>query len=202
MLRIAAALAAKYLRAFNNEANWSFTFNGEQDALRLMLRKHPGCVIDVGANVGEWTLMAHALDRSRRIYAFEISPTTFQILSRRLATIDNCVVTNVGLSNSAREVELQYYPDSPDRSSLLTLSDGFHKEVERVRVIPGDAYLQSHSIDRVAYLKIDVEGHEMAVLQGFSRSIEAGKIAAIQFEHGPATILSRHYLAGCGKTDD
>lgn len=194
LMRIAATVAEKYLRAYNNEANWSFRFNGEQDALSVMLRKHAGCLIDVGANVGDWTLMAHAIDPSRPIHAFEVSPTTFQLLSARLSTVDKCVANNVGLSNKSDELELQYYPDSPDRSTLLRLSDRLRKETERVRVISGDDYIESHGIEKVAYLKIDVEGHEMAVIEGFERSIGCGKIAVIQFEHGPAAVLSRQLL--------
>lgn len=194
VLRAASMVASKYLRAYNNEANWSFQYNGEQDALRLILQRHSGCLLDVGANVGEWALMAHALDPARPIHAFEISPATFQFLSSRLAKVANCVVNNVGLSDDEGTIDLYYYPDSPDRSSLLKQPDGLRKETQRVRVITGDAYIRSRGIDEVAFLKIDVEGHEMATLQGFRGSIEAGLISAIQFEHGPAHVLSRHFL--------
>jgi len=194
LLHAAATVAAKYLRAYSNEANWSFEYNGEQHALRVMLEAHAGCLLDVGANVGEWALMAHTLDPARPIHAFEISPTTFQSLSDKLAGIPNCVLNNLGLSDSERELDLHYYPDSPDRSSLLKQSDGFRKDTERVRVITGDAYIRSHGIDGIAFLKIDVEGHEMAVLEGFRDSIDSGQISAIQFEHGPAHVLSRHFL--------
>lgn len=194
LLRAAATACAKFLRAYNNEANWSFVDNGEQYALHTILQRHAGCVFDAGAHVGKWALMAHALDPARPIHAFEISPVTFRHLSDNLVGITTCVLNNVGLSDYEGERDLHYYPESPDRSSLVEQPDGFEKVTQRVRAITGDAYIQSRGIAEIAFLKVDVEGHEMAVLTGFQHSIELGQIAAIQFEHGPAHVLSRHFL--------
>jgi FkbM family methyltransferase len=194
IFRGVATLAEKYLRAFNNEANWAFCYNGEQWALQQILDHHEGCLFDVGANVGAWTLMAHRIDSSRTIHAFEISPLTFQSLAQNVIGLDNCVLNAIGLSDQEGELKLQYYLDSPDRSSLIALPDNFVKETQKVRVLAGDAYISAHAIDKIAFLKIDVEGHEMAVLKGLRETLETGQIAAIQFEHGPAHVLSHHSL--------
>jgi hypothetical protein len=74
------------------------------------------------------------------------------------------------------------------------LNDGFRKEKITVSVIPGDEYISQRGIRDIAFLKLDVEGMEMDVLQGLSSSLQAGIIQAIQFEHGPAHALTHHLL--------
>lgn len=194
LFRAAAAAADKYLRAYNNEANWSFKYNGEENAVRGILGSHQGCVFDVGANIGQWTLMTKRVDASRFIHAFEISPQTFRTLTTNINGIPGCSLNNVGLSDHAGDLDLHYYPSSPDRSSLIDQPDGFFKEIQPVRVITGDSYIQEHGIDLIAFLKMDVEGHEMSVLSGLRTTLDSEKVVAIQFEHGPAHTLTKHSL--------
>lgn len=195
LLRAVAAASVKYLRAYNNELNWSVGINGERSALKSVLADNPGCIIDVGANIGQWATMVRSFDQDRPIHCFEISPVTFGALQKRASKLGNCVLNQIGLSDRENELELNYYPDSPDRSSVIRQPDGFRKETQKVRVTTGDAYVRDAGIDAIAFLKIDVEGHELAVLAGFDQSLRSGRIAAVQFEHGPAHVISRHFLA-------
>jgi hypothetical protein len=114
VFRAVARAADKYLRAYNNESNWAFRYNGEENALREILCLYEGCVFDVGANVGHWTRMARQLDAKRPIHAFEISPSTFRTLASNLSGLSGCVLNNIGLSDREGELNLQYYPSSPD----------------------------------------------------------------------------------------
>jgi hypothetical protein len=58
----------------------------------------------------------------------------------------------------------------------------------------GDAYVAARGISRIEYCKIDVEGMEWEVLDGFSASLGAGVLQAIQFEYGRKSILTKHLL--------
>jgi len=51
-----------------------------------------------------------------------------------------------------------------------------------------DAMLETLALDRIDFLKVDVEGYELRVMQGAKRSIEAGKIRAILAEFHPVTL--------------
>jgi hypothetical protein len=62
------------------------------------------------------------------------------------------------------------------------------------RLITGDAWCDAHGIGEIDFLKIDVEGAEFRVIDGFSRRIAAGKIHCIQFEYGPFSIQTRFLL--------
>jgi len=63
-----------------------------------------------------------------------------------------------------------------------------------VKTTTGDAYCAANGVGTIAFLKIDVEGMEMEVLQGFDRKFASASVRAVQFEHGPSHVLSGHTL--------
>jgi predicted sugar kinase len=53
-----------------------------------------------------------------------------------------------------------------------------------VEVATLDAFADAHGIDRIDFLKIDVEGHEKDVIAGASQRLHDGRIGVVQFEYG------------------
>ena len=194
LIKRLAGAAEQFARAYRNELNWSIEHNGERHALETVTRQHPGAILDVGANTGKWARMARTVAPERDLHCFEIAPDTFASLNRKLAGVPHVQLNHVGLSSRNATLPFHYYPDNTDRSSLIALPDAFKKSTIDVRVTTGDQYLSDHEIHHVSFLKIDVEGHEMDVLQGFRESLAKGKIAAIQFEHGSQHVITRHFL--------
>ena len=80
-------------------------------------------------------------------------------------------------------------------SKLATCTDYPHGKFREVscEVRSGDEYLREQAIERIDFLKLDVEGAERLVLQGFAQTLEAGRIDVIQFEYGKVAILT-HFL--------
>ncbi|HYR28720.1 MAG TPA: FkbM family methyltransferase [Thermoanaerobaculia bacterium] len=194
ILSAAARVSAKYLRAYENQVQWDVHTNGEAFALEQVVRAAAGDVFDVGANAGSWALMAARVAPERRIHSFELSDRTFARLRSAVASNPRIIANPFGLGERPEDVTFQYYPDSDDRSSLVVVPDGFDKQQATGRLETGDGYVSGHGVERIAYLKIDVEGAEMSVLRGFHESFERGIVAAVQFEHGPAHVVTRHLL--------
>ena len=57
-----------------------------------------------------------------------------------------------------------------------------------------DDFIAAHRIDAVDYIKVDVEGHELAVMKGARRSLEQRIIKAFSFEFGQADVASRTFF--------
>jgi FkbM family methyltransferase len=186
--------AERYLRAYNNEQNWHARFNGEARAFQAIASTVQGEVLDVGANEGQWASMALDTIEANHLHCFEVIPQAFDKLKTRLGPGTKATLNHFGLGSRAASIDFYFYPDSSDRSSHYSLNDGFRKEKIKVSVISGDEYISRRGIRKIAFLKLDVEGMEMDVLQGFSSCLQAGIIQAIQFEHGPAHALARRLL--------
>lgn len=194
LLRLIARISEKYLRAFNNQSNWDVRVNGEAHALQTITAAIAGDVLDVEANEGQWASMALDVIGNRRIHCFEVMPVAFQRLEQKIGNRENAVVNDFGLGATERRIDVYFYPSSTDRTSAFYLNDGFEKVPTSVSIVRGDDYVADRGISQVSFPKIDVEGMEMDVLNGFEVSLRRGIIKGIQFEHGASHVASRHFL--------
>ena len=158
---------------------------------------------DVGANVGDYSLMLRRHAPEASIYAFEPSAKTCEQLTRNVAQAGRVRAFNLGLSDEEKTVELYSYTVEGGEASLISSIDKrlppqvLNVEVsasEAVRVQTLDRFCEEQNVERIDFLKLDVEGHELAVLRGARRMLSEGRVSMIQFEFGPANIYSRTYF--------
>jgi FkbM family methyltransferase len=166
--------------------------NGEDWVLRR-LGPELEVVFDVGANVGEWTTYALAAG-ARTVHAFEISPTTAAELTKTHGADPRVHINSFGLSAEAGTITIRHFPDLPVLTTVTDFPWDIPSEQLEVPVRTGDEYLAEHGIDRVDFLKIDVEGAEELVLRGFAGAFARGAIGAVQFEYGRFVVLTKYML--------
>ncbi len=150
--------------------------------------------VDVGANKGAY-LRALSLAVPRgRVIAFEPQPA-LAIYLRQIckdAGFNNVLVECAGVSSKAGETTL-YIPGGGETSPGASLEAAIEaREACRhiqVPVVTLDDYFSSQS-QHIGALKIDVEGHELAVIQGATRLIQ---------QHAPTMVVeceNRHLSSG------
>jgi FkbM family methyltransferase len=139
----------------------------EIDIMKKLLR--PGFVcLDVGANVGAYALnMSTEIGKNGMVYAFEPSPETFKVLKENVKSsgLKNIVPHKYAVGDKNGEAILHV----AFQSGLTGIGDtGRGTIVSKISVpmITLDNFVKKESIDRVDFLKIDVEGFEPAVLKG------------------------------------
>ena len=148
-------------------------FNGkfyESEELNIIsdFFPHGGVFVDIGANVGNHAVFVARFLSPLKVIVIEPNPAAFEILKANIALnhIDSRVDASylgIGLSNkSAHAVAMT--PAKNLGGTRLHLSE----EQRGLRVVPGDALLFGHRID---FLKIDVEGMEIDVLEGLKMTI-------------------------------
>ena len=177
--------------------NWNYDFNknGEFRVLKKLQAFDIKTILDVGANVGDWSSFALDLYIDAKIHAFEIVPQTFEILKSNISEKqDRITLNNLGLSDSKQTIDIKYAPQSNGQSSMFTFLDENQYEIVACQVIAGDTYIEENNIEQVNLLKIDTEGAEHLVLKGFEKTLSAQKIDVIQFEYGRVNILSKFLL--------
>jgi FkbM family methyltransferase len=173
--------------------------SGEPAALERMKAAAPAAdvIFDVGANVGEWTIRAAHRWPLARIHAFEPSAKTFATLEAVTAGLRVTCVRRA-LSDQPGHAELHEVPGLPGLSSLHRRDLSTHgmemSATEDVDAVTLDQYCADNDIGEIDIVKLDVEGHELAVLHGARRLLEGRHIRFIQFEFGGTNIDSRTYL--------
>ena len=126
-----------------------------------------GTFIDVGANIGYFTLLASRwVGPSGRVYAFEPVSVTYARLRRNLALnpTDNVTAVNEGASSSPGTAAIALEDDAGH--SHLLAGEAKANRQETITLTTVDAFVASRGLTRVDVLKIDVEGADFEVLRG------------------------------------
>jgi FkbM family methyltransferase len=181
---------------------WRFLYRGLKARYRdqraelsaLVRALSPGDVaVDVGANKGSYTWALARAVPDGRVVAFEPQPALAEYLTRacRSAGLANVKVEAAGLSAASGTLMLNVPGDgasSPDASfEAHAAAAGEARRIE-VPTYALDDYFRDEA-GRIGAIKIDVEGHEAAVLDG---------AAALIARHRPAVVMEceQRHLAG------
>jgi FkbM family methyltransferase len=140
--------------------------------------------VDVGANFGAYSIgMARAVGATGRVLAFEPLRETFTCLRRNVERMPRVSCFEIALSNGVAEsceIAVPLLFGRIPEPSLAGLGVRAAKVERRtVRLAMLDDYLEQ--LDRLTFIKVDVEGHELAFLEGARKAIAAHR-PLIQFE--------------------
>jgi len=133
-------------------------------------------VLDIGAHHGFYTLLASGrVGPEGRVICFEPSPRERDALVRHLKLNDckNVLVQDVALGNEEKETLLYLAEDKCTGCNSLRppMVMGGTSPV-RINVTRLDDWLQKQKIDRLDFIKLDVEGGELEVLRGAQQLLE------------------------------
>jgi FkbM family methyltransferase len=166
--------------------------------LPILCRKD-GEFLDVGANVGYYA--AYAAKFSGRVVAMEPHPQVADQLTRSAPR--NVQVIRAAASDREGKAELRIPiragSDVATRSSIQSdANPGFQERIIEVDIVTVD----SVDLKRLMAMKIDVEGHELAVLRGATKTIEKFKPAVIveceERHNAGATSRLFNFFSGAG----
>ena len=145
-------------------------------------------VVDVGANVGYYTLLAARLvGDAGKVFAFEPSPENFVLLERNVKAngYENVILIPKAVSNESGTAELLIDHASSGGHKLSRAATGADSvEVETVSL---DEYFANRG-EQIDVLKIDAEGAEMAILQGMRDVLSRSSNLALLTEFSPQGI--------------
>lgn len=134
-------------------------------------------LVDVGANVGQWTAGVLEVARPRHVRVFEPSPDVFPIVSRRFAARPEVKVVQAAVGDRNGTVSF-YVTDHSHNASVLRpredsddlLDSGAHVRAEvDVKMVSLDTALAD--LATIDILKVDVQGFERSVLAGASATL-------------------------------
>ena len=157
----------------------SFNFDAYEyydSKMLFKLSNESSVIFDIGANLGWYSIFLALKDPDKRIFSFEPIPETFRVLNRNIALnkVQNIQTINVALSNEEKEIQMFYSPSLTGASSFKNLQENVtHTTLAKTKTL--DDFIHSSEIDGMDFLKCDVEGAELLVVEGGLESIEKFK---------------------------
>lgn len=148
--------------------------------------------VDIGANIGYYTALASALVGNNGIvYSFEPGKKTFSKLEStvRLLKLNNVRIFNVGLGEHSGGSDFYTSISGHDAVQAIRPWHGMdlvHGEYvkEQIELISLDKAIEEYQIprERISYIKCDVEGAELSVLNGAQSIFKNSHLPVIQIE--------------------
>jgi FkbM family methyltransferase len=142
----------------------------------------PGmCVIDAGANIGQYTLIAaQKVGSEGQVHAFEPIPHNYKTLDLhlRINNLDRRVQANAcALWDSSRNITLNLAAgDLSDNATNFSISDhGDIVETFECRAVRLDDYARGQGLGSVDLIKMDIEGAELFALRGGRELLESSR---------------------------
>jgi FkbM family methyltransferase len=153
-------------------------------------------VIDVGANHGMFSLeAAHLVGPNGLVHAFEPTPGTRKLLVNNLAVnrISTVTVFPSALAEHPGTARLRVHKELSGLNTLAQVDVTWNRQklvadqIIEVPVTTLDAHTLEEGLERIDFLKIDVEGFELSVLRGASELLSQKRVDLILLEIGDVT---------------
>jgi FkbM family methyltransferase len=157
---------------FNLYRRIYFLYKSVNEAREIALIKKivkPGMVVvDIGANIGFYTLLLSRLVETKgRVYSFEPDRDNFRHLKALCGKKKNTILKNWAVGSKDGVVKL-YLSDSLNVDHLTYDNDEKREQVS-VKCVTIDRFLKARKVD---FIKVDTQGYECAVLQGMSETLK------------------------------
>ena len=185
-------------------------FSPHESSEQLLVSKlvrHGMLVFDIGANVGDYSILFSKLvGHSGKVYSFEPTLSTFNKLKNRLFKLNfnNVYPFQNAVYSDNTQIEFNEFSESFSAWNSIGKPQMLDPEgsgqyvpivsTEIVEAITLDYFCKNNNILKIDYLKIDVEGAESDVLQGAIDLLKNKAIYFIQFE------ISQKMLEGLNRS--
>jgi len=176
---------------------------GEKQLLEFLAKKNVSIntVFDVGANDGTYSLLLSEIFPTASIHAFEPVPDTYRIAEKALKDKPNITLHPFGLYKENCTLDIYNDSNNPNNQISSVYADGlvdFYATTalqrSKIEVKTLDSFCGENGISSIDFIKIDVEGAELSVLQGAENMIRNNGLKIVQFEFNDFNISSRTFM--------
>jgi len=160
------------------------------ELLKKMLRSND-VFIDIGANIGYFSLLSATISPSVKVISFEPVQELFQKMNENFSINDSKNIVAVNAAVGEMKEQRQLYLSAPDNLGMSSFHqpENYSGRKEKVEVISIDDWFNTSGLTKIDLIKIDTEGSELAVLKGMKDVLEKQRPVLI-VEINPETLSS------------
>lgn len=131
-------------------------------------------VVDIGANIGQFSMLVRDKFPKAAIYAIEPVKKAFQALKSNFKGDDKTILINKAISNFCGSAKIAFDEDNSASSHLISkdIHGSQNETVEEIETQTLDSFVKEYNIDVIDILKVDVETFEKHVLEGAKKALE------------------------------
>lgn len=168
---IKSTLIARFPKIYSLLANLKTHPNYEK-ILYLNYIKRNNTVFDLGANFGYFTsLFSDIVGKNGFVHAFEPVSLTFRELHKNTIRKKNITFNKMAVGKRLCKKEIRFTEKDLGKSSIVeNVPHSWKKEL--INIIPLDNYCDQNKIKEIDFIKCDVEGYELDVVQGMGLSLQ------------------------------
>ncbi len=137
---------------------------------------------DVGANVGQTSREIQRAFPAARIFAFEPVAATFALLQANTRHLSHLRAFPLALGAQPGQGRILLHEKSDSNILLVEENNAQSGPSETVEIETLDRFCSAQAVERIDLLKIDTEGHELAVLRGAEGLLASGRVRYIYAE--------------------
>ena len=153
-------------------------------------------IFDIGANMGEYSEMVikhcNKLNIKYQLHLFEPQKECVEVLLSKFESNPNVIINNLAISSKKGTIDFYIEKSGSACSSIYKRDIFVNSEKVQMETEVLDDYVSRNSINKIHFMKIDVEGHELEVLKSAQNNFD--KIENIQFEYGGTYLDSKSTL--------
>jgi FkbM family methyltransferase len=178
------------------------TVSGEKAFIRYLIKHQKlqsGVILDIGANIGNYTVMLRKNNISLPIFAFEPHPVAYRKLEETARQHQFTAVPE-GAGDQCTTTTIYDYTINGGSEHASMYKDVFstlrHTQAAGIviHLTTIDDFVARNNIQRIALLKIDTEGNELNVLKGAADTIRRKLADVIQIEFNEMNVISRTFF--------
>lgn len=136
-------------------------------------------IFDVGLNVGDFSELICKNNKYSQIYAFEPVNIYYEFAKKRLNKYENVSINNYGLGNTNETLDIYIAGKHHLGWNTFLKKDPHQKDKfynnmikQKANLITLDGFCEENKITKIDLIKIDVEGFECRVIEGFLNTLK------------------------------